>query len=401
MNTTELANVKNIEDVKRDDDQVIFTSEKDLIEFLNSVKNSTEVRNVPLNLLCPKGAEFGLLLDMADFSHARVGDLDVPDINNEAVMSCLMDSQAQLFVTVPSANKWEWIPLRGISYESLLERAELSCKGLKRTTDTSRWFSVPAPKRAEVIDMFLQASKPVRTGKGMEGPRTCKVVTVHEKVNYFGSSAYAYADDSGAYSVAKKILGKEFPKVSLGKAWWGYDLTTIDLRLNDGEKDDSLLESLNGAEEKYSSANYGVRVVNSLNGRSALKALPFVSIDGTKISIDTGTRVKAIHMGSSILDRFQDSLEDLSKKAFEEIDDLLEQLGNITINDVSAVIEQMATHIPELHGIKSALKEGTAIDCLLEAVRDQPEELITSRYLLYLDYQKIEEGTYDWSSFKK
>lgn len=395
-----LANEKTILSVK-DTDQVIFTEEKSLMEFLNSVKKNTEVRNVPLNLLCPKGAEFELLLDMSDFSRARVGALDVPDINDKAVMSCLEDHESQLFVTIPGANKWHWVPLRGISYESLLERAELSCKALKRTADSARWFAVPAKERGEVIDLFLQSSKPAG-GKGVSGPRTCKCVVVNRKVNYFGSASYAYVADCDAYSTTKKILGKEFPKVALEKGWWSYEITTLDLRMNDSIRDDSLLETLNNAEEKYSSAFYGVRVINSLNGKSALKAIPYVSIDGKKIAIDTGCKAKAIHMGSSaILERFQDSLEELSEKAFEEIDEIIEGLGNVEIKDVSFVVSQMADHIPELHGIQSAIKHGTAIDCLLEAVKDQAEELVTARYLLYLDYQKIEEGSFDWSSFKK
>lgn len=397
---TLLTNAKSISSVK-DLDQVIFTEEKSLMEFLNSVKKNTEVRNVPLNLLCPKGAEYSLMLDMSDFSHTRVGDLDIPDIGDEAVISCLMDSESQIFVTVPNGNKWKWMPLRGISYESLLERAELACKGLKRTVDTGRWFAVPAKERAKVIDLFLQSSKPVRTGKGMEGPRTAKVVAVHKKVNYFGSSAYAYAADRDVYNTAKKVLGKEFPNVALNKTWWDYGLTVTDLSLNDSNKNDSLLESLNATEEKYSSASYGIRIMNSLAGKSALKALPFVSVDGKKIAIDTGIKAKAIHMGGSIMDRFQDSLEAIVEKSFQEIDDLLEELGNIEISDVAKVIEEMSNNIPELHGITSAIKHGTAIDCLLEAIKDQPEELIVSRYLLYLDYKSIEEGTFEWSSLKK
>lgn len=395
-----LANTKTIASVK-DNDNVVFTEEKALMEFLNSVKEATTVRNVPMNLLCPKGAEFNLFADMGDFKKARVGELDVPDLGDEAVMSCLNDKEAQMFVTVPATNKWHWVPLRGCSYESLLERAELSCKALKRTEDSGRWFSVSAQKRAEVIDLFLQSSKPVKTGKGMEGPRTTKVVVVNDKVNYFGSAVYAYTADSDAYSVAKAMLGKEFPKVAIDKAWWDYSLTTMDLKLNDTNKDDALLETLNGAEEKYSSATYGVRLINSLNGKSALKAIPYVSIDGKKLVIDTGNRAKAIHMGGTILEKFKDSIEALTERAFQDIDDILEELGNIEINNVSAVIEQMAAHIPELKGCSSNLKEGTAIDCLLEAVKDQAEELVTARYLLYLDYQKIEEGSFDWSSFKK
>lgn len=401
MNTTALNNTKEISSVK-DDQQIIFTDEQTLKDFLKSVKDSTEVRSVPLNCLCPKGAEYSLMLDMSEFKRARVGELDVPDINDQAVMSCLEDHEAQIFVTVPSANKWHWVPLRGIAYPSLLERAELGCKALKRTVDTGRWFSVSAPQRAEVIDLFLQSSKPVRTGKGMEGPRTCKAVIVNNKVNYFGSSAYAYADDAGAYSTAKKTLGKEFPNVVLEKGWWDYGLTVLDLRLHDEGKDDSLLESLNAEEEKYSSAYYGVRVLNSINGKSALKALPFVAIDGKKIAIETGVKARAVHMGDkSILERFQDSIETLTERAFQEIDDIIESLGNIAISDVSKVIEEMANNIPDLRGIKSSLKEGTGMDCLLEAIKNQPEELVTSRYLLYLDYKKIEEGDFDWSSFKK
>lgn len=400
MNTL-LTNIKNIKGVK-DTDQVIFNDEHVLIEFLNSVKQETEVRNVPLNMLCPKGAEYGLLLDMSSFKKARVGNnLDIPDIGDESVLSCLEDNEAQIFVTVPGANRWHWVPLRGCSYDSLLERAELSCKALKRTTDTSRWYSVSAEKRAETIDMFLQAAKPVG-GKGISGPRTCQTIIINNKVNYFGSAAYSYTADIDAYDVIKKNLGKEFPKVDLEKGWWGYDISVLDLCLNDESKDDSLLSSLNADEEKYSSACYGVRMINSLNGKSALKALPFIKVDGVKITIDTGVRAKTIHMGgSSILERFQDSLKSLVEKAFEDIDDILERLGNVEIDDVSLVIQRMAENIPEMRGCSSTLKEGTAMDCLLEAVRDQPEELIVSRYLLYLDYKAIEEGTFEWSSLKK
>ena len=145
-----LANTKTIASVK-DNDNVVFTEEKALMEFLNSVKEATTVRNVPMNLLCPKGAEFNLFADMGDFKKARVGDLDIPDVNNEAVLSCLMDRASQMFVTVPATNKWHWVPLRACSYDSLLERAELSCKGLKRTEDTSRWYSVSPEKRGECV----------------------------------------------------------------------------------------------------------------------------------------------------------------------------------------------------------------------------------------------------------
>jgi hypothetical protein len=344
------------------------------------------------------------MLDMHEtFANARVGNnLDIPDIGDESVLSCLMDSEAQMFVTLPSANKWVWAPIRGISYNSLLERSELSCKALKRTIDTSRWYSVSAKERGEVIDLFLQSAKPVKTGRGMEGPRTCKVVVVNRKVNYFGSAVYEYTADADAYDVVKATLGNSFPDVNLEKAWWDYGLTVLDLRLNDEAKDDSLLESLNGAEEKYSSACYGIRLVNSINGQSALKALPFIEVDGKKIAIETGARAKSIHMGgSSILQRFKESLNTLTKKAFEEIDEIIERLGNVSINDVSNVISQMADNIPELKGITSSMKEGTGMDCLLEAIQNQPEELVTSRYLLYLDYKKIEEGEFDWSSFKK
>jgi hypothetical protein len=246
----------------------------------------------------------------------------------------------------------------------------------------------------------LQAAKPVG-GKGVSGPRTCQVIVIHKKVNYFGSAAYAYAADCDAYGVAKAELGKEFPNVTLDKGWWDYSLTTLDLRLNNSSKDDALLETLNAVEEKYSSAYYGVRLLNSLNGRSALKALPYVCVDGVKIAIDTGVKAKSVHMGGSLLERFQESLNVISERAFQEIDDILECLGNVEIDDVSKVISQMADNIPDLRGITSTIKDGTGMDCLLEAVRDQPEELITARYLLYLDYKAIEDGKFEWSSLKK
>ena len=330
----------------------------------------------------------------------EIGDIDVDNADNQ---ECINDTG--LFLVFPYQTGLTKYPTRRIAYPSICKRADDDCGVMFRFDVKPNKGILPINEKAERLTRDFQLYSD-----------SCKILLRDDKVSAVLSKEYAIMPADKVVEKLEAQLKVDHPNFTYDKGMVSHEYLVAEYVLNDREMEETFRLRLNDAGADITELKAGVRFSTSDVGLSKVSATLFYDADGVRTTLGTGIFVE--HKGNVTPEDFGKKCESLGM-LFKECEERIEELGNMDINHVAAVVKavrEVYTFLPKSvsETVESELeirfpRGGTGIDVYL-ALNDivqrhaQQAELSPTRYLnmseqvaklMKLPFDKIDAGE-DW-----
>ncbi len=397
--------------LKNDDEVIYLESRGDLQEYLDFRKENDEWIQPFINELGAIGIKNEPLFIPSyctNLSLKKNGyKIDIPDIDLNDILNQECIDDVGLFLVFPYKSKMITYPTRRIAYASICKRADDDCGTMYRFDQRPNKGVLPIDEKANRLtrDYLLYSD-------------CCKILLRDGKVSAALSKEYAILPADELIEALENQLAIDHPDFEFDNGSVSHEFLMVEYLLNDRMMEETLRLRLNDAGADIKCLKAGIRFSTSDVGLSKVYANVFYDADGVRTSLGTGITME--HKGDASTEKFGNQLESLGM-VLKESEDLIEQLGNMDINDVAGCISQIReayTFLPKQ--IAEAVendcrvrfpKGGTGIDVYL-ALNDiidrhaSANNLSPTRYLnlseqvaklMKLPFDKIDAGEYTFT----
>jgi len=375
---------------------------EDLGEYLESIKDDKWETPFVRDCACVAIDPTAPLLreiynnDLSYMKHSIKQLVPPRDLENEEVLECIERGTGVFFI-YPSDTKLEILPSYTKAFIGMCQRAGDECPTMTRFE--------PKPTK----DVLSVMEKVVRLTNdfGLSSER-CTVLNRWGKVMAVHSQHYVPLPMNELIEILEETVGNDHPDYKFADGIVNNDYLYVNYNINDEMMEESFKLSLNDAGKDVKEVKAGINFVSSDTASSAVRASCFYDIDGIKITL--GKPVYIAHKGEANMDVVRREFETLGS-VFKENEKLIEELGNIELEDVGEVIlriKEKYSFMPKDITDKIALQykgAGTAIDVyialneMIQLMNSSLNAYLSNREtverMLNLPFEKIDRGE-DW-----
>lgn len=325
-----------------------------------------------------------------------VSDIDYEDPEN---ISCIEDTG--LFLVFPYKDSMAVYPTRRIAFPSICKRADDDAMVMFRFEPKANKQVLPINEKAERLTRDFQLFSD-----------NCKILLRDGKVSAVLSKEYVILPADQMVEILEKQLVKDHPDFTFDRGMVSHEYLMAEYLMNDEEMEETFRLTLNNAGADISELKAGIRFSTSDIGASKVYASIFYDADGVRTTCGSGVFLE--HKGEASPERFAESCKSLGMM-FKESEELIEQLGNITLSNIADVVQEICENYSFFpKAISEKVEEelrlqyptgGTAIDAYLalnDIVQRYAEEnkLSPTRYLnmseqvaklMHLPFEKIDQ----------
>jgi len=277
------------------------------------------------------------------------------DLEDENVRECI-ESGTGVFFIYPAKTR-EVLPSYTRAFIGMCQRAGDECATMTRFEAKPTKSVLPIGEKVKRLTNDFELSS-----------ERCIVLKRWGKVMAVHSQFYVPLPMNDLISILEDTIGGDHPEYEFADGIVNNDYLMANYNINDEMMEESFRLSLNDAGRDVKSVKAGISFISSDTASSAVRASCFYDVDGVRITL--GKPVYIAHKGEADMNKVRSEFSNLGS-VFKENEELIENLGNIEINDVGGVIlkiKEKYSFMPKDLTEKVALEykgAGTAIDVYL------------------------------------
>lgn len=398
-----------------EDEIRIFYSKKDLQEYLDFRKENDEWISCYINELAAVG-----IPNLPLFIPAKCTDINVKrstytieveniDYEQEDNDNCI--NNTGLFLIIPYQNKMVPFPTRGLAYNTICQRVDDYCGTMLRFDEKPTKSVLPIDEKAARLtrDFELYSDR-------------CKILYRDAMVSAVLSKEYVILPADKLLEHLEEKLQKAYPDLEFIGGEVSIEHLICQYNLNDRAIEEKLRIKLNNMGNNINTLKAGIQFSTSDIGLSSVTVNIFFDCDGIRMFL---AGINIPHKGDTSIEKFANRMEEFDM-ILKESEERIEILGNMEINNVASVVEQIAQEYNSVFPQKTTFEVvnelklkfpsgGTGIDVYLGLNdiinRHNILNILTlSRYLSLLEdvakliklpFDKIDTGEFNFRNFRK
>ena len=264
--------------------------------------------------------------------------IPVEDIDYELLANDECIRSTGIFLVIPYNGKMTPFPTRWTAYNHICQRTDDYCGTMIRFDEKTNKSVLPVDEKAQRLtrDFELYSDR-------------CNILYRDSKISAVLSKEYVILPADELIEVLETKLREEHPELRYMSGQVNNEYLMLNYELNDRAMEEQLRLQLNDHGSNINTLKAGVQFSTSDVGLSSVCANIYFECDGIKMFLDG---IKMPHKGANTsIPKFCELMDSFGM-ILKECENRIEELGNMDINNVAFVIQEIADSNPGIFPTK-------------------------------------------------